>query len=123
VMQRQHDSKLKSEPVLLDARQRTVVEVAIREVCAFRNWVLKAINIRTNHVHVVVWIGSAKIGSALRDFKAYATRAMREAGCWPYVHSPWVDGGSNRYLWKDSSVANACDYVIYGQGDDLPKEF
>jgi REP element-mobilizing transposase RayT len=123
VMHGQHDAKLKSKPVLLDARQRSLVEDAIREVCTFRGWVLLAINIRTNHVHVVVWIGTSKPEAALRDFKAYATRSLRSAGCWKFSHGPWGDGGSKRYLWKESSVGNACEYVIHGQGDDLPDSF
>ena len=116
----QHDKKLKSEPVSLDATRRNAVEAAIREVCSYRGWRLFAINIRTNHVHLVVWIANARPASALRDFKAYSTKAMRSAGLWTFAHSPWVDGGSNRYLWKDTSVSAACDYVVNGQGDDLP---
>lgn len=57
------------------------------------------------------------------DLKAYSTRRMKSQGLWRFEHSPWVDGGSNRYLWKEASVWNACDYVLNGQGDDLPESF
>src|SRR2546423_1173612 len=49
--------RLRDEPVILDAAQRQRVEVAARETCEFRKWFLHAINVRTNHVHVVVSIG------------------------------------------------------------------
>jgi hypothetical protein len=35
--------------------------------------------------------------------------------------TPWADKGSNRYLWNEKSVALAIEYVVNGQGDDLPE--
>src|SRR5438105_3140196 len=87
ILKKQHDSKLKSEPVILNGRQRAVVERSIREVCEFREWRLLAINIRTNHVHIVVCISDKKPDAALRDFKAYATRSLRADGLWSFSHS------------------------------------
>jgi REP element-mobilizing transposase RayT len=112
---------LKSEPVKLDTAQRASVEKAVRETCEKRNWILRAINIRTNHVHTVVSIGVIKPEKALNAFKANATRQMRQDGCWNQTHSPWVDKGSKRYLWNERSIELAIDYVINGQGDELPK--
>ena len=57
---------------------------------------------------------------ALTAFKANATRQMREDGCWRRDSSPWAEKGSNRYLWNERSVAQAIDYVLYGQGDEPP---
>ena len=112
--------RLRDEPVILDADQRGCVEAAARETCKFRKWYLHAINVRTNHVHVVVSIGDKKPELALNAFKANATRKMNEMGCWNRPYSPWTDKGSTRYLWNEKSVARAIDYVLYGQGDDLP---
>ena len=120
---RQHETKLKSEPVLLNSRQRPIVEASIREVCKFRQWRIQAVNIRTNHIHVVVSIGEIGPDKAVKDFKAYATRALKAAGHWQFDHSPWAEGSSKKYLWKESSVANACEYVVNGQGIDLPESF
>jgi REP element-mobilizing transposase RayT len=113
--------KLSAEIVILDAKQRTAVATAIREVCSHRSWILRAVNVRTNHVHAVVSIGIAKPEKALNDFKSYATRKMKECNCWDSAKSPWVDKGSKRWLWNENSIALACDYVINGQGDDLPE--
>jgi REP element-mobilizing transposase RayT len=121
VKRNQHNrTMLKSEPVVLDAARRDSVEAAIRDTCLHRKWTLRAVNVRTNHAHVVVSIGVKKPQVALNAFKANATRQMREDGCWPFAYSPWVDKGSCRYLWNERSVERAIDYVINGQGDELP---
>lgn len=111
---------LKCPPVILDASKREAVEQAIRESCNYRNWVLRAINVRTNHVHTVVSIGDSNPSQALNSFKAYSTRKMRENNCWKFEHSPWADRGSKRRLWNERSIEIAIDYVINGQGDELP---
>jgi REP element-mobilizing transposase RayT len=115
-----HDRRLlKGKPFLLDARQRRSVEWALREVCDHRRWALHAINVRTNHIHLVIGIGDGSAGRALNDRKAYATRRLRRDGLWRAAHSPWADRGSKRYLWSHRSLALAVDYVINGQGDEL----
>src|SRR6185503_9730141 len=48
-----HSDRLKSPPFLLNAKCRTLVESAIREVCDFRRWSLIAVSVRTNHAHIV----------------------------------------------------------------------
>jgi REP element-mobilizing transposase RayT len=111
---------LKADPITLAAEQRASVEKAIRETCRIRRWSLHALNVRTNHVHVVVSIGYAKASRALNALKANATRQMREDGNWKSMRSPWADKGSQRNLWNERSVTLAVDYVINGQGGDLP---
>jgi hypothetical protein len=51
--------QLKHPPLTLNSTQRAVVEMAVREVRLHRKYRLRAINVRTNHVHTVV--------SALRE--------------------------------------------------------
>jgi len=109
-----------SPPVTLDAGQRESVEKAIRETCTIRNWLLQAINVRTNHVHTVVSIGATHPERALGAFKSNSTRQMRQDSRWPHNYSPWAQRGSNRYLWNEQNVERAIDYVINGQGGPLP---
>ena len=111
--------KLKADPFILGARERKAVEKAIRETCKIRKWSLLAFNVRTNHVHTVV-TADRKPELVLNAFKANATRQLREEHLWPHDFSPWADKGSKRRLWNERSVANAIDYVLYGQGDELP---
>jgi REP element-mobilizing transposase RayT len=120
---RQHQAKLKTEPFLLNAEARSVVKDSIKGVCEYRDWALFALHIRTNHGHLVVAYAGTSPDNILRDIKAYSTRALRKAGLWRHDHSPWTDGGSKRYLWTQESIGNACDYVVNGQGSDLPESF
>ena len=112
---------MKGEEVKLNAERRNCVEEAVRETCNFRNWHLRAINVRTNHVHLVVSIGDKKSEIALNAFKANATRVMREKNLWSSDRTPWVAKGSKRYLWNEKSIEIAIDYVVNGQGSELPK--
>lgn len=111
---------LKTKPVLLSAGQRNSIEIAISETCTLRKWWLRALNVRTNHVHAVV-TADALPGRVLNALKANATRQLRVYGLWSHPFSPWADKGSNRWLWNEESVARAVDYVVHGQGDELPE--
>ncbi|HYH84729.1 MAG TPA: transposase [Pyrinomonadaceae bacterium] len=108
--------KMRQTPFLLDTAQRAVVEDAIREVCEYRNYVLKAVNARTNHVHSVV-SAQAKPEPVINAFKSYATRKLRDSHLLTPETRAWSRGGSRRYLWKPRHVALAIEYVLYGQGD------
>ena len=110
---------LKTEPLILNAFQRNSVEAAIIETCGIRKWSLLASNVRTNHVHVVLRADTLP-GRVLNALKANATRQLRADGLWAHCFSPWADKGSDRWLWNEQSVARAIDYVLYGQGDQLP---
>lgn len=113
-------SKLKHKPVGLNSNRRNSVEKAIRETCQKRNWGLLAINVRTDHIHIVVDTGGLNPKQILSAFKANATREMRANNCWNFEHSPWADKGSKRWLWNEKSVETAIDYVINRQGGELP---
>jgi len=117
--QRHNRKQLKKDPVILGAKERRSVERAIRETCSIRKWHLQAFNVRTNHVHIVVTANS-KPGVVLNAFKANATRQLRTEQLWPHPFSPWSERGSKVRLWNERSVANAINYVLYGQGDELP---
>ncbi|MBA3355341.1 MAG: transposase [Pyrinomonadaceae bacterium] len=114
-----NEQQLKTKPLILKARERSSIKEAIRETCEIRKWSLFALNVRTNHVHSVV-SANRKPGLVLNAFKANATRRLREDGLWVYQFSPWADKGSKRWLWNERSVANAIDYVLCGQGNELP---
>ncbi len=108
-----------SDSFLLNGECRKVVERAVREVCQIRGYALAAVNVRTNHAHNVVSaaVTPEKVMNAL---KANATRELLEAGLVEAKQQVWSRGGSTRYLWKPAHVSGAIDYVLYGQGEDLP---
>jgi REP element-mobilizing transposase RayT len=111
--------QLKDVPFLLGAKERQIVEKAIKEVCQVREYVLFALHVRTNHAHVVAH-GPAKPERMMDSFKAYSTRVLRDAGLISSDRRPWCRHGSTRYLWTDEHINKAVDYVINGQGDELP---
>ena|ERR1041384_456511 len=79
-LRHEHDRKLMKQPaVKLSSRQREIVESAIRETCAKRNWKLWTWNVRSNHIHIVV-SANKKPQAILSAFKANATRALKEWG-------------------------------------------
>jgi REP element-mobilizing transposase RayT len=114
-----NQTSLRTEPFVLGPNERRIIKEAIRETCEIRKWLLIAFNVRTNHVHVVV---TARVHPkvVLNAFKANATRKLREDKLWPHSFSPWVRKGSKRRLWNERSLARAIEYVLYGQGDELP---
>jgi REP element-mobilizing transposase RayT len=107
------------DPFMLDGRQLSVVESVIQSVCSIRGYGLSAINVRTNHAHLVV-SAAAPPNPIMGAFKANGTRELRNA----YLVEPdqriWSRGGSTRYLWKPQNVERAIEYTLHGQGDDLP---
>lgn len=112
--------RMNHEPVTLNARMRTSLEMSFKETCEIRGWKLYAQNVRTNHCHLVLQANDVDPSKILHALKSNATRQMREDGIWINSHSPWVSGGSTKWLWRPASVDLAIDYVSYGQGDDLP---
>lgn len=111
--------RLRARPLILEAEHRNWIEKAIRETCNIRKWWLYAVNVRTNHVHTVV-TANRKAELVLNAFKANATRELRQNGLWREAFSPWARRGSKKKLWNEQSIAKAIDYVLNGQGDDLP---
>src|SRR5829696_7779041 len=60
---------LKFSPFILGAKERIVVEEAIKETCGIREYLLQALNVRSNHVHVVTG-NHGEPGRMLNAFKA-----------------------------------------------------
>lgn len=115
-----NDTK-KQSALILTTEQRICVEEAINEVCEFRKYLLRALNVRTNHVHAAV-SAELKPEKIVNDFKVYATRRLRRDLLCSLTQKVWSRGASTRYLWKPHHVEVAVDYVKYCQ-EDVPFEF
>jgi REP element-mobilizing transposase RayT len=107
---------LANAPVTFEARQRLVVHRTICEVCDVRQWTLLALNVRTNHVHVVL-SGTSEPEAMMTTLKAWATRRLREAQLVPIGDCLWSRHGSTKYLWNGSAVEAACAYVRDQSGE------
>jgi REP element-mobilizing transposase RayT len=87
---------MKFAPVVLAPDACKSVDQAIRQTADKRCWPLHALNVRTNHVHVVAMCDGAP-ERMLNDFKAYATRRLRADKVIAPDQPVWTDGGSTRY--------------------------
>src|SRR5262249_15237660 len=62
----------------LNAAQRRLVEKTIADHCEIRQWLLHAVNCRSNHVHVVVTAVDRSIEVPREQFKSWCTRKLKE---------------------------------------------
>ncbi|MFO0838971.1 MAG: alanine--tRNA ligase-related protein [Phycisphaerae bacterium] len=116
--ERSEFERLKSAPVTLDAAGRAVVERTVHEVAEHRGWTVHALDVRSNHVHVVISAPETP-ERVMNDLKSYSTRRMVEAGLLPPETRAWARHGSTRYLWTADDCRGACKYVSEGQGGEL----
>lgn len=116
--QRRERHGLLSKPVSLDRERREAVADAVRGVCLHNEWHLHALNIRTNHVHIVV-SGPGPPERMKNALKSWATRRLREAHLVGAQQKVWTRHGSTTYLWAERDILTAATYVLEGQGPDL----
>jgi REP element-mobilizing transposase RayT len=112
-------SRSTQSPVRLTSEQRSVVQATIEAHCAYQTWDLFALNVRTNHVHVVVSCGDAQPEIVMGQFKSWCTRRLREADLINKDARIWTRHGSTKYLWKPPGVEAAIRYVNEEQGRNL----
>lgn len=113
-------SSLKHPPTVLNKKRRHIVAEAIKEVCRVRETPLHALNVRSNHAHIV-HAAVLPPERSMTMFKAYATRALRENQLARNDERIWSRHGSTRYLWTDNHVETAIDYVLYSQDFGIPE--
>ncbi|MCX7116007.1 MAG: transposase [Gammaproteobacteria bacterium] len=100
---------------LLDESRRSVVLQSIIEVCRYRQWVLLAAHVRSNHVHLVIHAISQP-EHMMNTIKSYASRYLNEAKLDEDRVNRWTRHGSTQYLWKEAEVEATIQYVIHEQG-------
>ena len=110
--------RLKREPVFISPAMRTLVERTIIEVAEHRGWTLHAVNVRTNHVHLVVET-EARPERVMNDLKSFASLCLNRKGLDQPNRKRWARHGSTRWLWKREDVSAAIRYVVDGQGDPM----
>ncbi|MEO8540210.1 MAG: hypothetical protein ABI577_10760 [bacterium] len=107
----------RSGEVTFDARFRFEGDSALRERCAFAGWHVLALNVRTNHVHMVI---SAELApERVLTLKSWATRRLVANGLSTQGAKVWARHVSTRYLWSNRDVEGAVDYVLNRQGPTL----
>ena len=110
--------RMSGKPYGPDAARRKLVLAGIQAGCERRHWEVLAVHVRSNHVHAVV-TAEERPEKVLSAVKSYASRALNEAGLDEPSTRRWTRHGSTRYLWKDSQIEAAIDYVVRGQGKPM----
>jgi REP element-mobilizing transposase RayT len=102
----------------LDQRERVHTQVA--ETCEHKGWLLHAVNCRTNHVHVV--LSSPAHPKTIREqLKAWCTRQLNEQQAEAGIPESerrmqwWTERGSIRWIYGESDLAIAIEYVLNQQ--------
>lgn len=109
-------------PLYIDAKLRGGMHNAIHQHAEFRGWYIHALNIRSNHIHLVV-TSDATADVTLNQFKAYTTRHLRGKGLVSKDRKVWARGGSKRKIWNEDHLRRACWYTLHSQGPDLPMDW
>jgi REP element-mobilizing transposase RayT len=112
--------RLRQPPYRLDEARRRIVLNTILEVAKHRRWRLWAVHVRSNHVHVIV-TPAVPPEKVMADFKAWASRRLREAFAEDTDRDRWTQHGSTRYLWTDAALENEIVYVLDRQGEPLAR--
>ncbi|MCE9526746.1 MAG: transposase [Planctomycetales bacterium] len=109
-----------TEPaIVLDDKQRAIVEAVIRKHCEIRKWTLHAVQCRTNHVHVVV-TADRPPDVVLDQLKSWCTRLLKEDQRTRHPEQPmrdswWTQRGSKQSINDEDGLARANSYVLEGQ--------
>ncbi len=109
---------MRQQSYYLDEPRRTVVLRTILEVARHRGWKLWAVQVRTNHVHVIV-TARDRPEKVMSDLKAWSSRRLREAFGESADRDRWTQHGSTRYLNAESAIADAVVYAIDEQGERM----
>jgi REP element-mobilizing transposase RayT len=105
-------SQLKCPPVSLVREQATVITDQFDETATYRKWKLYVMAVMPTHVHLVVGVpDDPDPETLLRDFKAYASRALNRKWDRPKSETWWTESGSKRKLPHEGALIAVCRYV------------
>ncbi|KPJ72779.1 MAG: hypothetical protein AMS14_07135 [Planctomycetes bacterium DG_20] len=96
-------------PCWLTHARRGAAEEALREACAFRGWMLHALNVQPDHVHVVITARGLTGKRVMQRLKDRATRRLRETV--PERRRWWTEGGKVDLIFNERHLGQVVDYV------------
>ncbi len=105
---------MKEPPCLLNEDQRQAVENQIAQTCKYRGWELRAVNCRSNHIHIVVCAPNATCRKVRIDLKAWATRCLKDSFD-PLRANWWAERGYTCHLKTQLGIDSAIMYTVEGQ--------
>ncbi len=112
---------MNEDAITLDLEQRRIVTETITAHCAVRQWLLHAVNCRSNHVHVVVTANACAIEIPREQFKAWSTRKLKEGQRHQGVADAalrktwWTQRGWDVYIDDEDHLQEVIAYVLERQ--------
>lgn len=114
-LQRAMRESMKGDPIRLNAEQASVLLDQFQETATHRAWLLLAVAIMGNHIHLVVGVpGDPEPEKILHSFKSYASRALNQRWRRPVNGTWWTGSGSKR------RVKQLLDAVEYVRNQEFP---
>ncbi|MGL4943333.1 MAG: transposase [Thermoguttaceae bacterium] len=101
----------RNQPHIFTEEERRVIEMAINEICEERKWELHAINVRINHVHVVLTAEGILPENVMQLLKSKATMYLRKSGFVAADEKIWTQHGSTKNLFDERALQTTCEYV------------
>ena len=99
-------------PVRLIAEQARVLLTQFQETAMHRRWLLVAVGIMAQHVHLVSGVpGDPKPTKILGDYKSYGSRALNKRWTRPESDTWWTESGSMRKLKNERAIFAAVEYT------------
>ncbi|MBI1347858.1 hypothetical protein GC163_16400 [bacterium] len=113
--------RLREVPVILDESQREIVRSTIEEHCRIRDWHIHALNVRTNHIHLIV-TSSVQPETIMCQLKAWCSRRLSAAAGVTEVVAKkagrrrwFTEHGSTKWINDNGYLEQAIHYVLHGQ--------
>ena len=98
--------------------EREIVRYAIVDLATERHWLLLAVHVRSNHVHIVV-SAEREPERIMSDLKARASRDLSVAGFDNSARRRWTRHGSTRHLFDEEHIEAAIRYALDEQGERM----
>ena len=116
--ERQAQSAMTQAPYVMSEAERRIVCQALVELARDRGWDLLAVQVRSNHVHVVI-SAERDPGRLMSDLKARASRNLVSAGFDDATRRRWTRHGSTRHLFREEEVERKIRYTLDEQGERM----
>ncbi|HKB02717.1 MAG TPA: hypothetical protein VKD90_10885 [Gemmataceae bacterium] len=111
-LHRSAQGQLKGPPIRVNPEQAGALVPQFRETAGLRGWLLLAVAVVEDHVHLVVGVrGDPHPRKVLGDFKAYGSRPLTRGWGTPPSGTWWTYGGSKRKLPNTRAVRSAIIYL------------
>jgi REP element-mobilizing transposase RayT len=83
----------------------------MRDHCRIRKWDLRALAVRSNHVHVVIADPLIKPEPIVKQLKEWGPRKLREHRIVGVTQRVWAEHASTIYLFEPGSLEEKVEYV------------